>query len=89
MKVEHVNGLVKSRFQGMREIRLKLINPFENMKAVNFVAPGYETKNNLVDLSDGEWHYRTASDKINVSEYAVGTTENSGSKKYLEGAKYN
>lgn len=41
VKVEHVNGMVKSRFEVVREICMKHIRLSDIAKVINFVAMGY------------------------------------------------
>lgn len=61
VKVEHENGLVKSRFKGLRKIRMLLIRTTDIVKVVNFIVTGNVLHNILVDLADGEWNYNNIS----------------------------
>lgn len=64
VRVEHVNGMVKCRFQGLRELRFRLNDKKDAVRLNLFVLSGYVLHNILVDLTDDFWEMFGSSSSV-------------------------
>lgn len=55
VKGEHVNGMVKCRLQGMREVRIRISCRDDMVRVTKFLLAGYVIHNICLDLTDTFW----------------------------------
>ena len=78
VRSEHVNGMVKVRFQGLREVRLRLDEDEDMEEIVQFICAGYVMHNILLDLTDTFWDNYDSGSNSSISTAGLEFDSNCG-----------